>query len=131
MSETYRSYNSFVPEFLRGRPRSVIIYCLQRMKKSQRFTNTDIEFRNETNGLFHLKSLSGKVHVVDFGITPLLREARSHLKPADRAHTQTTSILTASSCHSTDPNVQRNFSTPAKRSTLPFKARRPRSHTNH
>ena len=69
MSETYRSYNSFVPEFLRGRPRSVIIHCLQRMKKSQRFTNTDIEFRNETNGLFHLKSQSGKVHVVDFGIT--------------------------------------------------------------
>ena len=39
------------------------------MKKSQRFTNTDIEFRSETNGLFHLKSQSGKVHVVEFGIT--------------------------------------------------------------
>ena len=68
MSETYRSYNSFVPSFLKGRPRSVIIHCLQRMKKSQRFTKTDIEFSDETNGLFHLKSQSGKVHVVDFGV---------------------------------------------------------------
>ena len=67
MSETYRSYNSFVPEFLRGRPRGVITHCLQRMKKSQRFTKTDMEFRNE-NGLFQLKSQSGKVHVVDFGV---------------------------------------------------------------
>ena len=67
MSEIYRSYNSFVPEFLRGRPRGVITHCLQRMKKSQRFTKTDMEFRNE-NGLFQLKSHSGKVHVVDFGV---------------------------------------------------------------
>ena len=67
MSEIYRSYNSFVPEFLRGRPRGVITHCLQRMKKSQRFTKTDMEFRNE-NGLFQLKSQSGKVHVVDFGV---------------------------------------------------------------
>ena len=68
MSETYRSYNSVVPEFLRGWPRSVIIHCLQRMKKSQRFTKKDVKCSNETNGLFHLKSQSGKVHVVDFGV---------------------------------------------------------------
>ena len=68
MSETYRSYNSFIPNFLRGRPRSVIIHCLQRMKKSLKFMKTNIDFSNEMNGLFHLKSHSGKVHVVDFGV---------------------------------------------------------------
>lgn len=68
MSETYWSYNSVVPEFLRGRPKSLIIHCLQRMKKSQRFTKKDVKCSNETNGLFHLKSQSGKVHVVDFGV---------------------------------------------------------------
>ena len=68
MSETYRSYNSFVPSFLKGRPRSVIIHCLQRMKNSRKFTKANIEFSDEINGLFHLKSQSGKVHVVDFGL---------------------------------------------------------------
>ncbi len=69
MSETYRSYNQFVPSFLRGRPRNVIVHCLQRMKKSERFTTSDIEINDELNGKFQVKSQSGTVHQVDFGIT--------------------------------------------------------------
>ena len=42
MSDTYCSHNSFVPKYLHNRPRSVIIHCLERKKKSIKFTSEDV-----------------------------------------------------------------------------------------
>ena len=41
-SSQYRSYNSFVPEYLHGRPRSTILQCLERRSKSLKFTEDDM-----------------------------------------------------------------------------------------
>jgi len=51
MSGTYRKYNNFVPDYLRGRPclrgrpRQVIIHCLERKSSSKKYTEDDIEQR--------------------------------------------------------------------------------------
>lgn len=46
MTEAYRSYNDFVPVYLRGRPRKVILlHCLSRMQKVAKFTKESIKKR--------------------------------------------------------------------------------------
>ena len=67
MSSDYRSYNEFVPHYLRGRPRKVIFHCLERKQKSRTFSADDITTVNATNGVYEVKSHSGKLHMVDFG----------------------------------------------------------------
>ena len=67
MSETYRSYKEFVPDYLRGRPRGVIIHCLQRMEKGKTFSKSDITEDDGEMGLFRVTSRSGTVHHVNFG----------------------------------------------------------------
>ena len=67
MSETYRTYKDFVPDYLRGRPRGVIIHCLQRMEKGKKFDKSDITEDADEIGLFHVTSQSGRVHHVNFG----------------------------------------------------------------
>ena len=42
MSDTYRKYNDIVPDYLRERPRDVIIHCLDRNSSSKRYTGDDI-----------------------------------------------------------------------------------------
>ena len=66
MSADYRSYNDFVPNYLRGRPRKVILHCLDRKQKARAFSEDDITTVDATNGVFKVKSQSGKVHTVDF-----------------------------------------------------------------
>ena len=67
MLPTYRKYNDFVPEYLHGRPRKVIIHCLDRRNNSQKFCGDDVLTRDTTSGLFTLQS-SSKTHTIDFGI---------------------------------------------------------------
>lgn len=65
MSESYRSYNDFVPKYLQGRPRSVILHCLARIRKAEKFTKESVQ-QIDTAGHFKVKSLSGKQHTVQF-----------------------------------------------------------------
>ena len=65
-SPEYQSYKSFVPDFLHGRPRSVIIHSLERRSKSLKFTK-DVCLVNNT-GEFSVKGSSGCSHTVSFGI---------------------------------------------------------------
>ncbi len=65
MSDSYRSYNEFVPEYLRGRPRSVILHCLTRIRKAEKFPKASIK-QNGTKGQFTVKTTSGKQHTLEF-----------------------------------------------------------------
>ena len=65
MSESYRSYNDFVPEYLRGRPRKVILHCLSRLQKAAKFAKKSLQRVPDSN-MFIVKSLSGKEHKVQF-----------------------------------------------------------------
>ena len=65
MSGSYRSYNEFVPEYLRGRPRSVILHCLTRIRKADKFSKESIE-QNGTTSQFKVNTTSGKQHTVVF-----------------------------------------------------------------
>ncbi len=66
-SSTYRSYNNFVPEYLNGRPRQVILHCLERKSNSRKYSEEDILNRDTVKGIFTITGSSGKVHTVDFG----------------------------------------------------------------
>lgn len=66
MSADYRSYNEFVPLYLRGRPRTIILHCLGRKQRSQAFSESDITIMDASSGVFEVKSHSGKVHTVKF-----------------------------------------------------------------
>ena len=68
MTEAYRSYSASIPEYLRTRPRSVIIHCLDRVRKANKFSSTDVQ-EGESEGCFNVTSQSGKVHHVDLGVT--------------------------------------------------------------
>ena len=68
MTEAYRSYSAIIPEYLRTRPRSVIIHCLDRVRKANKFSSTDVQ-EGESEGCFNVTSQSGKVHHVDLGVT--------------------------------------------------------------
>jgi len=63
MSESYRSYNECVPEYLRGRPKAIILHCLSRLRKAQKFKKESIIEVNDT-GHFLVNSSSGKQHEV-------------------------------------------------------------------
>ena len=65
MSESYRSYNEFVPKYLKGRPRSVILHCLSRIRKGEKFTKESVKHIRESNQ-FIVKSASGKEHTLKF-----------------------------------------------------------------
>ena len=68
MTEAYRSYSACISEYLRTRPRSVIIHCLDRVRKANKFSSTDVQ-EGESEGCFNVTSQSGKVHHVDLGVT--------------------------------------------------------------
>ena len=67
MLPTYRAYNSFVPPYLHGRPRQVIIHCLERKSNCQKYNKEDITIQDAINGVFAVKGSSGKPYTVDFG----------------------------------------------------------------
>ena len=66
MTTAYRPYNDNIPDFLRDRPRKVVLHCMDRVRKSSKFKNEDIQTEH-SDGRFKVASASGKVHKVDFG----------------------------------------------------------------
>ena len=64
MSQTYRRYNDIVPDYLRERPRQVIIH---RKSSSKKYTEDDILTKDLKMGKFTIQG-SGKVHTIDFGV---------------------------------------------------------------
>lgn len=67
-SSQYRTYNSFVPDYLHNRPRTTISHCLERKSKSLKYTSEDITLIDDDNGVFRVKGTSGKDHEVKFHI---------------------------------------------------------------
>lgn len=67
-SEMYRSYNNFVPEYLRGRPRSVILHCLDRKSHGNKYDKDDI-IPTEKPGAFKVMKRGNSKHTVDV-LTP-------------------------------------------------------------
>ena len=65
-SPQYQSYQSFIPDFLQGRPRSVIIHSLERWSKSLKYTQEDVSTVDE-DGAFTVKGSHDKAHTVSFG----------------------------------------------------------------
>lgn len=59
-------HSDFVPDYLRGRPRQVIIHCLDRKSSSRKYTEEEILTRDVENGHFTVQG-SKQVHTVDFG----------------------------------------------------------------
>lgn len=65
MSEHYRSYNDSVPKYLQGRPKSVILHCLSRIRKSDKFSKESVKQLNNS-GKFTVTSPSGNKHTIQF-----------------------------------------------------------------
>ena len=63
MTTAYRPYNDNIPDFLRDHLCKAVLHCMDRMRKSSKFKNEDIQKEN-SDGRF---SASRKVHKVDFG----------------------------------------------------------------
>ena len=68
-SSSYRTYNDFVPHYLHGRPRQVIIHCLERKSSSRKYDQSDIVSQDTIAGVFTIKGSSNKLHTVNFGTT--------------------------------------------------------------
>ncbi len=63
-SGSYRSYNKFVPPYLQGRPKQVILHCLDRKSRSSKFPAQAIT--EVKKGTFELTKDSGGKHTVNF-----------------------------------------------------------------
>lgn len=60
-SDWYRKYNEFVPGFLRGRPRSIILHCLNRQSRGNKYNDEDWR-TGEDEGVFLIqKSTCGEL----------------------------------------------------------------------
>ena len=66
MTTAYRPYNEDIPDFLRDRPHKLVVHCMDRIRKSRKFRNEDIQMEDSC-GEFNVTTVSGKVHKVDFG----------------------------------------------------------------
>ena len=66
-SSQYRSYKSFVPDYLCGRPRSTILHCLERKTKALKYCLSDTSAVDLENGKFTVKGTKNKTHTIDFG----------------------------------------------------------------
>lgn len=65
-SSAYRAYNDkLVPLYLQGRPRQVILHCLERKARSHKFPAQGI--KEVRKGTFEITKESGGKHTVDFG----------------------------------------------------------------
>ena len=51
-SSSYRTYNDFVPHYLHGRPRQVIIHCLERKSSSRKYDQSDIISQDTIAGVY-------------------------------------------------------------------------------
>ena len=63
----YRTYNDFVPDYLRDRPRNIILHCLDRMERSQKLTASNIIDNDQEKGIFEIMKSSGAKYRVIFG----------------------------------------------------------------
>lgn len=71
MDPTYRAYTTHVPSYLQGRPRNVIIHCLEREERARKtLSPEDIVDMDSENGIFSVRGKSGHIHTVDFGSKP-------------------------------------------------------------
>ena len=66
VSEWYRKYKDSVPSFLHGRPRNVVLHCLDRQAKGRKYDKADITVLEE-EGCFEVNKSSGGTHRVEFG----------------------------------------------------------------
>ena len=66
ITEWYRCYKSYVPEFLRGRPQSVILHCLDQQTKARKYSASDVTTTTR-EGVFEVTKTNGSQHTVDFG----------------------------------------------------------------
>ncbi len=66
VSEWYRKYKDSVPSFLHGRPRNVVLHCLDRQAKGRKYDKADITMLEE-EGCFAVNKSSGGTHRVEFG----------------------------------------------------------------
>ena len=67
-SSEYRTYKSFVPDYLKGRPRSTILHCLHRKAKALKYSSDDVIVVDEQLGIFEVKGSKGKTHIAKFGL---------------------------------------------------------------
>ena len=65
-SGQYRSYKSFVLEFLHDRPQSVIIHSLERRSKSHKYIKEGVCIINSDDGMFTIKGSNNNDHTVSF-----------------------------------------------------------------
>ena len=65
LSTEYRAYSMDIPAYLQGRPRSVILHCLQRKAKCHKFTAEDIK-KIDDDGIFEVYKTGGGKHRVNF-----------------------------------------------------------------
>ena len=68
-SLSYRTYNDFVPSYLHGWSREVILHCLERKSSSRKYDKSDITTQNTMTGVFTIKGSSNKLYIDDFGTT--------------------------------------------------------------
>ena len=68
-SSFYRTYNDFVPRYLHGRPRQVILHCLERKSSCRKYDESNIISHDTVNGVFTIKGSSSKLHTINFGTT--------------------------------------------------------------
>ena len=68
LGAAYRSYNDIVPQFLQGRPRKVILHCLQRMTKAGKFLQSNVSLHKSATSHEVHSHASGKTHNVDVKI---------------------------------------------------------------
>jgi hypothetical protein len=67
-SSEYRTYKSFVPDYLKGRPHSTILHCLNRKAKALKYSSDDVVVVDKQFGIFEVKGSKGKTHAVKFGL---------------------------------------------------------------
>ena len=65
-SDWYRTYNNFVPAYLRDRPRSVVLHCMNRQSRGNKYTDKDLSL-GEGEGIFLIQKKDGSQQVVNFG----------------------------------------------------------------
>ena len=66
LSEEYRNYSKDIPDYLKGRPKSVIFHCLERKAKCHKFTKDDI--KEVMDGMFEILKSDGSKHLVNFNV---------------------------------------------------------------
>ena len=65
MTEMYRPYNDSIPDYLKGRPKKVVLHCLSRLQKVAKIKKESVTM-TDNSGKFSIINPSGKKHEVQF-----------------------------------------------------------------